>query len=170
MKISSILFAATAVAVLTTGAVAETVHQSVPGDQVSTGDGGNAVEKGQVEVKKVDGASNGQVARVKGSMGQWGYVNYWFGIPAPVGKSVVRLRIYCDGQKTAKYALYMHGKSDQVWLSELKIPADVKTNSFVTVDVPANATAEWGGLTIKKTEASDAPSPWIDTVSTILPE
>jgi hypothetical protein len=64
----------------------------------------------------------------------------------------------------------MHGKSDQVWLSELKIPADVKTNSFVTVDVPANATAEWGGLTIKKTEASDAPSPWIDTVSTILPE
>src|SRR5512138_3173238 len=79
---------------------AESIHQSVPGSKLHTGDGGNAVAKGQMETKKVDGAQSGDVARVKGTMNQWGYVTCWFGLPAPQGKTIVRIRLYNEaGQK-----------------------------------------------------------------------
>lgn len=154
-------------------ALAETVHQSSPAEKLYTGDGGNAVEKGQAETKKVEGAesASGQVARVKGSMSQWGFVTCWFGIPAPAGKSIVRVRIYNEaGTKTAKYFLYTRNDKGSNGVGELKIPADAKDKSFVTVDVPVNATAEWSGLVIKKAEKNDLPSPWIDTLSVVIPE
>src|SRR5688572_25952405 len=114
-------------------AVAERVHQTVNGDQIHTGDGSNAVAKGQMEAKKVEGAANGQVAQVKGNTAQWGYVTCWFGLPAPEGKSIARFRLYFDGQKTAKYLLYIRGKDGQTQVGELKLPADATANSFVTV-------------------------------------
>jgi hypothetical protein len=148
-------------------ALAETVFQTVKAGDLFTADGGNAVDKKQVEVQKVDGADGGQVARIKGDMVQWGFVNAWFGQPAPQGKSTVRVRLYVDGQKTAKYALYIHGKNDSV--AELKIPDDAKEKTFVSVDVPVDSDQAWSGLSIKKIETSDLPSPWIDTISIVLP-
>jgi hypothetical protein len=156
--------------VMSGAALAETVHQTVNCDKIRTGDGGNAIEKGKMEAQKVEGADSGQVARMKGSVGQWDYVTCWFGLPAPVGKSIVRFHIYVDGQKTAKCLLYIRSESGQTMVGELKIPADAKEKSFVTVDVPVDAKAEWNGLTIKKAEKSDLPSPWIDTVSVVLPD
>ena len=149
---------------------AETVHQTLDGDKIHTGDGGNAVEKGKMESKKVDGAEGGTVARVKGDMEQWGYVTAWFGVPTPAGGSVIRFRVWVDGEKPAKYMLYVRGKDAQSQVGELKIPADATKDTFVTVDVPVTSAAEWSGLTIKKAEKSSLPSPWIDTVSVVLPE
>jgi hypothetical protein len=103
-------------------------------------------------------------------MGQWGFVTCWFGLPAPEGKAVVRLRLYVDDQKTAHYSLYTVNKKGQSGIGALKIPADAKAGSFVTVDVPVDAKAEWSGLAIKKTEKSNLPGPWIDTVSVVLPD
>ncbi len=152
-------------------AMAETVHQTVYGSKLHTGDGGNAVAKGQMEAKKVDGAASGDVARVKASMNQWGYVTAWFGLPVPQGKSIVRIRLYNEaGQKCAKYMLYIAGQSGNTGFGELKIPADTKENTFVSIDVPISVNKEWNGLTIKKVDKSDLPSPWIDTVSIVLPE
>lgn len=151
-------------------AVAETVHQTVPSAKIYTGSGDNAIDKGVMEVKKVDGATNDQVARIKGNMNQWGYVNCWFGVPAPAGKSIVRIRVFNDGQKTAKYLLYIRTSGGQHMIGPLAIPADAKENTFVDVDVPVNASDEWSGLVIKKADKSDLPSPWIDTVSVVLPD
>ena len=153
--------------------LAETVHQTMPGAKLYTGDGGNAVAKGQMETKKVEGAeaAGGEVARVKGNMQQWGFVTAWFGLPAPEGKSIVRLRVYNEaGQKAAKYMLYTRNKEGQNGIGDLKLPADAKENSFVTIDVPVTAKAEWNGLVIKKAEKNDLPSLWIDTVSVVIPE
>jgi hypothetical protein len=154
-------------------ALAETVHQSLPADKLYTGDGGNAVEKGQVEAKKVVGAESagGQIARVKGSMGQWGFVVGWFGVPTPAGKSIVRVRLYNEpGGKVAKYFLYTRNDKGSNGIGELKIPANTPEDTFVNVDVPVNASAEWSGLVIKKAEKNDLPSPWIDTISIVLPD
>lgn len=162
-----------AVAMLILGgvALAESVHQSMPGTKLYTGDGGNAVAKGQMETKKVEGAENGEVARVKGKMTQWGFVTCWFGIPAPEGKVIVRVRVYNEaGVKTAKYMLYTNGKAGQSGVGELKLPADAKENTFVNVDVPVNSKDEWSGLVIKKAEKNDLPSPWIDSVSVVIPD
>jgi hypothetical protein len=149
----------------------ETVHQKLSGDQLHTGDGAKAIAKGVMEAKKVNGAESdgGQVARFKGDMPQWGFVTAWFGVPAPAGKSVVRLRVYVDDQKTARCMLYTRDKSGQSGIGVLKVPADAKPNTFVSVDVPVTAAGEWSGLTIKKADKSDLPGPWIDTVSIVLP-
>lgn len=170
MRLSNSLTAVLAMFVMAGMARAETIHQTINGDKIYASDGGSAVEKGKMEVKKVDGATSGEVARVKGDMNQWGYVTCWFGIPTPEGKSIARFRIYVDGQKTAKYMLYTAGKNGTNQVGELKVPADAKENTFVTVDVPIDAKQEWSGLTIKKAEKSDLPSPWIDTVSVVLPD
>jgi hypothetical protein len=160
--------AAAAVLIVSGLAMAESVHQSVPANKLYTGDGGNAVSKGQMETKQVEGADGGQVARIKGDMKQWGFVNCWFGLPAPEGKSVARLRIYVDSQKTAKFMLYIRTKDEQTSIGELKIPADAKEGTFVNVDVPVDSKTEWSGLVIKKADTSDLPSPWIDTASIVL--
>jgi len=39
----------------------------------------------------------------------------------------------------------------------------------VNVDFPVKATDEWAGVIVKKADKSDKPSPWIDTVSAVLP-
>jgi len=162
--------AAAALLAFTSFVAAETVHQSMPGTKLFTGDGGNAVAKGQAETRKIEGAESGEVARVKGDMVQWGFVNCWFGLPAPEGKAIVRVRVYNEaGTKTAKYLLYTRTKADQSMIGEMKLPADAKENTFVNIDVPLTAKEEWSGLVIKKAEKSDLPSLWIDTVSVVLP-
>lgn len=156
-----------------TTAQAEMVHQTVPGAKLHTGDGGNAVAKGQMETKKVAGAEGeaGEVARIKATMNQWGYVTAWFGLPAPQGKSVIRIRFYNEaGQKAAKYMLYIAGQAGKTGFGELKVPADAKENEFVTIDITVNASQEWNGLTIKKVDKTDLPSPWIDTISIVMPD
>ncbi|MFA4943922.1 MAG: hypothetical protein WC789_04395 [Lentisphaeria bacterium] len=170
MRTGKALMVAAVVVFLGGVALAGRVHQSLPGDKLYTGDGGNAVAKGQMETSKVEGAESGQVARIKGNLPQWGYVTCWFGIPAPQGSSLVRLRIYVDGQKPAKCFLYTSGKDGQNLVGELKVPADAKAGIFVAVDVPVTAKEEWSGLIIKKAEKSDLPGPWIDTVSVVLPD
>jgi len=151
-------------------AMAETVHQKVQGTKLFTGAGGNAVAKGQMETKKVEGAESGEVARVKGSMNQWGYVTAWFGIPTPAGECTIRFRLYNEaGEKNAKYMLYIAGQAGNSGFGELKIPQDAKENEFVTVDVSISVSTDWNGLTIKKADKTDLPSPWIDTISVILP-
>ena len=52
------------------------------------------------------------------------------------------------------------------FLHEMRIAA---ANSFVTVDVPVDSNQEWSGLTIKKADNSNLPSPWFDTISIVLP-
>ncbi len=149
---------------------AETVHQSLPANRLSTGDGANAVTKEKAETKEVDGAESTVVTRVKGTMNQWGFVTAWFGIPAPAGESIVRLRIYVSEEETAKYMTYINTKEGQKTLGVLSLPADAKPGDFVTVDVPVKAKEEWSGFTIKKADTSDKPSPWIDTLSIVLPD
>ncbi len=150
--------------------LAETVHQTSSGDNLYTGDGGNAVEKGKMEAKKVDGCEAEKIARITGKMSQWGFVTSWFGLPTPAGKAIIRIRMYVDDQPVAKYGLYIANKSGQKHIGLLKIPADAKPNTFVSIDVPANATEEWSGLTIKKMDKSENPSPWLDTISVVLPD
>lgn len=153
-----------------TVAMAETVHQTVPSGKMLMGDGSSALKKGKLETKASDAATDKQVARIKGDMPQWGYVACWFGLPAPQGKVIVRIRVLVDDQKAAKYLLYTKTKTDQVMIGELKLPADAAAGTFVNVDVPVNSPEEWSGLIIKKAEKSELPSPWIDTVSIVLPD
>lgn len=169
IKLCSISLAAIVLACTLTIA-GEKVHQTLPGKSLRTGGNANAVEKGVAETKEVKDAESGVVARVKGDMNQWGYVTAWFGVPTPAGKSTVRLRVYVDAEKTAKYMLYINTSSGQATIGELKLPADAKPDTFVNVDVPIDAKAEWSGFTLKKADASKLPSPWIDTLSVILAE
>lgn len=154
---------------LATAAYAESVHQTANGDKAYTGEGAMAVEKKVVEVKDEPKAESGKLARVKGSCPQWGYVTYWFGIPAPAGKSVIRLRVYVDGQDAAKFSAYLASPEGQVPAGAIQLPEGAKTDSFVNIDIPVDAKKEWGGLAIKKAEQSDKPGPWIDNVSVLLP-
>jgi len=157
-------------ALMASFAFAETVHQSVPADKFQTGDGKNAITAGAVESKTIEGAGGGLVARLKGSVQQWGFVNCWFGLPAPQGKSIIRFHIYVDSDKVAKTLLYIRGQGGADMVGELKLPADAKEKTFVDVDVPVDAKEEWSGLVIKKAEASNAPGFWIQSVSVVLPD
>ncbi len=162
--------AALTLALAATAVHAETVHQTVPGKSFLLGDGSNAVAKGKAESKDVSGAKSGAVTRVKGEVNQWGFVTAWFGIPTPAGNSIVRLRVYVDKEKPAKFMVYVNTGEGQINLGELKIPADATPETFVDVDVPVKMDREWSGFTIKKAEKSDLPGPWIDQVSVILAE
>jgi len=157
-------------ALMASFAVAETVHQTVQADKLQTGDGKNALTAGTTESKTIEGAGGGVVARLKGSVPQWGFVNCWFGLPAPQGKSIIRFHIYVDSDKVAKTLLYIRGQGSADMVGELKLPADAKEKSFVDVDVPVDAKEEWSGLVIKKAEASNAPGFWIGSVSVVLAE
>lgn len=140
----------------------EEVHQKAQGEAPTK-------EKAKMEIKEVKGAEEGKIARVKGDMNQWGFVSYWLGIPTPDGKSTIRFRIYNDGQPTSTYAVYIN-VDGQKFIKKIEIPADAKANSFVNIDIPVEADAEWSGIFLKKFEKSDKPSPWIDSISVLVPE
>lgn len=156
------MFTLAAAVLLASVAGAEQVHQKAAGEKA-------AGDKKLIEIKEIKGAESGKLARVKGEMNQWGYVSYWMGIPAPAGKSVIRLRIYVDKEPTAAFGVYTHSAEGQELVRKLELPADAKPDTFITVDIPVDAKTEWGGVTLKKFEKSDKPGPWIDQVSVVLP-
>lgn len=137
-------------------------HQKIQGENPTK-------EKKHMEVKEIKGAEDGKVGRVKGSMNQWGFISYWMGIPTPDGKSKIRIRVYNDGQPTATYAVYIN-VDGQKFIKKIEIPAGAKKNAFVNIDIPIEADAEWSGIFLKKFEKNDKPSPWIDSISVIVPE
>jgi hypothetical protein len=168
MKIATpLILALTFLLVASPSAYSETVHQTVNGDSAYTPQGESAVAKKLVEVK--DASDGSKMAHVVGSLTQWGFVNYWFGLPAPAGNAVVRFKVFVDGNATATYNIYTNLKSGQTFVAALAIPADAKKGDFVTVDVPVNSPEDWSGLTLKKADSSDKPSPWIDSISIVLP-
>ena len=152
-----------------TAASAETVHQKANGDKAFASAGVSALDKKLVEVKDEAKADDGKITRIVGSTPQWGFVSYWFGIAAPAGKSTIRFHIYVDADPIADFGVYRLSPSGQEFLAKLKIPADAKPNTYVTVDVPVDAKEDWSGVALKKMVASDKPGPWIDTVSVVLP-
>lgn len=168
MKTTNSIIAALALCLLAGGnAYSETIHQTLRGVDAFTGDGGKALDKKLMEAKDIP--DNGKVARVVGSVPQWGYVNFWFGLPAPAGASTLRVKIYVDDSETANYALYIKKPSGDPLVEKLQIPSDAQANSFVTIDIPVDLEQEWNGLSLKKIAASDKPSPWIDSISVVLP-
>ena len=168
MKIVNSIFVALALClVASANAYSETVFQTVRGEDATTSDGAKALDKKLIEVKNVP--NTGNVARLPGSLAQWGYVSFWFGLPAPAGKVIVRFKVYVDDPATADYGIYIHLKSGSIYTTKLVIPADAKKDSVIDVDVPITETEDWSGLTLKKLVASDKPSPWIDSVSIVQP-
>jgi len=140
---------------------AEKIHQQLEGEAAFSGDGKNAVEVKKVETKEVGGDT---VARVTGGMSQWGYVNYWLGIPTPAGSAIIRLRILPSEEPTARYALYV-GKKGPI---AIPMPDDAKAGEFVDVDVPIEMEDEWNAIVLKKTTKDDLPGPWIDSIKVLL--
>ncbi|HPO90802.1 MAG TPA: hypothetical protein P5105_03590 [Victivallales bacterium] len=138
------------------------VHQKVQAENPTN-------EKNKMEIKEVKGAEEGKVARVKGSMNQWGFVSYWLGIPTPDGKSTIRLRVFHDGNSPAIFAVYINLEG-QKFIKKIEIPEDAENNTFVNIDIPVETDAEWSGIFLKKFEKSDKPSPWIDSITVLLPE
>jgi hypothetical protein len=145
----------------------ETVYQTIAGSTVDAGDGRN------IETMTSAAATDSSKAlRVKGAFPQWASVLFRFGPPVPTGKAVVRFKVYIDGTDTATYALYLvapTGHDYEVGIFQIPADAEAKKNSCINVDVPINAAAEWSELLLKKTEKSDKPSPWIGSISIILP-
>ncbi|MDR1190142.1 MAG: hypothetical protein LBK60_00570 [Verrucomicrobiales bacterium] len=166
-SIKAICQTVAAVAVLTAAtSYGETVHQSLNGTDARTGENAKAVEKNVMEVKSTP---DGEIARVVGSVNQWGYVNYWFGLPAPAGKSVIRLKLWVDDPDlTSAYAIYVKREGQDPLVCRIKLPADVKKDSMVTVDIPVDVPQEWNCATLKKIVNNDKPSYWIRSISTVL--
>lgn len=146
---------------------AETVHQQLDGSAAHKGDGSKAVASGVMETKTT--ASTTEVARVTANMNQWGYVTYWMGLPTPPGASVVRITVFNTGEPTATYGVYIVGGSKDP-VGKLTIPADAPKDAPVNIDVPVSLPKEWSGITIKKFSADSLPSPWIKSVSVVLPD
>ena len=80
----------------------------------------------------------------------------------------MRLNIYKTEDPAAAYALYLSGPNGQKGPIRFEIPADAKADSFVDVDVPVNMDDEWSGIILKKIDNTDAPGPWIDTISVVV--
>ena len=146
---------------------AESVHQTLTGAAAKTSGGEDAVAKKLVETK--DLPSGEKIVRLAGSTPQWGFVNYWFGLPAPAGPVVLRVKAYVDGSETASYAFYIKREGAEPLVEKLEIPAGAAKDGFVTVDIPVDLNTEWNGLALKKIAASDKPSPWIESISVIKP-
>jgi len=166
MKLSLIAAIMTAFSLNTMAGAAE-VHQKTEGENAYTSSGSSALDAGMVETLDVNGAT---VARVTGAMNQWGFVNYWIGIPAPAGKSTLRVRLYSSADASAKYLLYVSINGNQKMLKELRVPAETAAGTFVDVDFAVDAEGEWSGIVLKKADTSTNPSPWIDSISVLLPE
>jgi hypothetical protein len=161
MKISRIFAVTTAFALSMNAYAGETLLQTVNGDKTEQGD--------RLEVKAEPKANSGKIARVHADLPQWGAVIYLLEKPIPAGKSIIRFRIYVDGQDTAKYSAYTLVNGDDVNIGLIPIPADAKTGSFINADVPVDSQTEWNGVFIKKVEKTDKPGPWIDTISVVKP-
>ena len=146
---------------------ADTVHQSLAGSAAKTGSGEDAVAKNAVETKSLP--SGEKVARLAGSNPQWGYVNYWFGLPAPAGPVILRVKAYVDDAETAQYAFYIKRDGAEPLVQKLEIPSTAKKDSFVTIDIPVDLNTEWNGIALKKIAASDKPGPWIESISVVKP-
>jgi hypothetical protein len=167
MKIvSSIIIASVFCLLANVSAYSETPPQTVGGETAIGPNGGTALEAKVIEVKSLPG--NVKVARVVGSEHLWGFVNYWFKNSAPAGQSIVRVRVYVDNTAAAHYGIYVHALGD-VLQGKLFIPASTKKNTFIDVDVPVESPKEWNGVSLKKMETSNKPSPWIDSVSLVMP-
>ncbi|MDR0534499.1 MAG: hypothetical protein LBH01_11150 [Verrucomicrobiales bacterium] len=167
LKAAGAMVAAASLLFLINTSQAETLHQSLNGSDARTGDNGKAVEKKVMETKTTP---DGEAARMVGSVNQWGFVNYWFGLPTPAGKAVVRLKLYVDDPDlTNGYALYIKREGQDPLVSRFKLPADAKKDSSVIVDVPVDVPAEWNCVTLKKILANDKPSYWIESISVVLP-
>lgn len=143
---------------------AETMHQTLKGTAAYKGDGSDAVESGLMETKVVD---NAKVARVKGSMNQWGYVTYWMGQRTPPGTATVRIRVYNTDEPLAGYAVYVSGGPNEPY-GKVAIPADAPANGFVDINIPVALAKEWSGIVLKKITKDELPGPWIESVSVIL--
>lgn len=152
------------------GLHAESVHQSLPGAGLFTGSGKNAVEAGEMETRTatVDGAQ-ATLARTTPALAQWGFVTAWFGLPAPAGASIVRLRLVADPQPATVMNAYISIDGKQVMIGTVAIPAATKPGEAVTIDLPVNAAATWNGFVLKKAEAGAKPGPWIASVAVVLP-
>jgi hypothetical protein len=146
---------------------AESVHQSLAGTAAKTGSGEDAVAKNAVETKSLP--SGEKLARLAGSNPQWGYVNYWFGLPAPAGPVILRVKAYVEDGDTAPYAFYIKRDGAEPLVQKLEIPANTAKNTFVTVDIPVDLNNEWNGIALKKIAASDKPSVWIESLSVVKP-
>ncbi len=166
MNIRSIITLLAAFAMSTVATYAG-IHQSTEGENAYSSAGGSALDAKLIETRDVAGAT---VARVPGSMNQWGFVNYWMGIPTPAGASTIRLRLYNDGSAAAKYILYISVNGSQKMLKPIVLPADAAVDSFIDVDVDVQADGEWSGIILKKADASTNPGPWIDSISVVLPD
>ncbi len=147
-------------------ALAETAYQHLDGSAANKGDGHKAVADGSMETKTF---ANTEVARVTGSMSQWGYVSYWMGLATPPGPAVVRVTVFNTGEPTATYGVYIVGGGKDP-VGKLTIPADAAKNAPVNIDIPVNLPKEWSGITIKKFTPDKLPSPWIQSVSVVLPD
>jgi hypothetical protein len=146
---------------------ADTIFQTVRGEDASAPGGGTAADKKLTETKDIEGGA--KVAHVVGSMNQWGYISFWFGQIVPAGKVVIRVNVYVDDTATAQYGVYADFKSGQALLKKLTIPADAKKGTIVAIDLPVDQPEEWNGVLLKKFDSSTNPSPWIDSVSVVVP-
>jgi hypothetical protein len=140
------------------------VHQSAAGPQAYVG-GDNAVTKGKAEVNTFGSST---CARVKSDMSQWGYVTYWMGIPTPSGNSIIRVRLYNDGEPSAKYAAYITADGGHKGVGSIVIPEGTPVGEFVDVDLDVYSDSEWSGIVLKKMTKDAEPSPWIESISVIL--
>lgn len=148
-------------------AQAETVHQSLPGTAAKTSGGEDAVAKKQVDTREVP--SGGKAARLAATTPQWGFVNYWFGIPSPAGPVIIRVKAFVDETDPAACAFYIKRDGAEPLVQKFEIPSDAAKNSLVTVDIPVDLPNEWNGLALKKTEAAAKPGPWIAGIEIVKP-
>lgn len=162
------LITTVALGVIAQGSIrAESVHQSLAGVAARTSSGEEAVAKKAVETKELP--SGEKIVRLTGATPQWGFVNYWFGIPSPAGPVVLRVNVYVDESETAPYAFYIKREGAEPLVEKLEIPANAARNGFVTIDIPVDLATEWNGLALKKIAASDKPGPWIESISVVKP-
>jgi hypothetical protein len=144
---------------------ADKVHQSVEAEESKTSGGEYAINVGVMETQEKEGAT---LARAVATAGQWSFVSYWIGIPAPAGKAIVRFRVYNTTEETAKYVMYIKTEESQKMIGELAVPADAPKSAFVDVDIPVEMDVEWSGIILKKAVADEVPSVWLDSISVIL--
>lgn len=167
MKITNTIIAALTLSLLASGtARSETIHQTAQGEVARTSGGADAAAQKLIEIR--DLPSGEKVARLAGSTPQWGFVNYWFGLPSPAGESTLRVKVWVGEEETGSYAFYIKKEGGDPIVKKLEIPADAPKASFVTIEIPVDMPQEWNGLALKKIAASDKPGPWIDSISVVL--
>ena len=168
MKNTCTLLVTLALSLVANGSLrAESVHQTLAGEAAMTPSGAPALKEKLIEVKEAP--SGEKIARPVGSLPQWGFVNYWFGIPSPAGESIIRAEIFVDETETAPYAFYIKRDSGDPIVKKIEIPADAAKNTFVTIDIPVDHNQEWNGLGLKKIAASQNPGPWIKSITIVKP-